>query len=292
MHLPSNCTKDYILFLNSSLMNHQPFSVLLSVYQKEDPSFFSQALDSIFHQSAMPDEVVVVKDGPLTPALDDVLATFCRRYDILKVISQETNLGLGLSLANGVVHCSHELIARMDTDDISREDRFEKQLYEFQQDPELDICGSHELEFEDSPEHIVAKREVPLTDQACKKYQRRRDAFNHVTVMFKKSAVLRAGNYQHCPLMEDSLLWVNMFMTGAKAKNIDDYLVYVRIGQGMYERRGGRLYFKKYKQARKTIYETGFVSWWDYAYTLIVQFIVAFIPNRLRGWLFKNILHR
>ena len=179
----------------------------------------------------------------------------------------------------------------MDTDDIARADRFEVQLRAFEQNPSLDICGSHVKEFEGDVDHIVTKRTVPLTDADCKRYQRRRDAFNHMTVMYKKSAVLAAGSYQHCPLMEDTLLWVNMFKNGATAMNIDDYLVYARIGEGMYERRGGWAYFKKYKQARKKIYDTGYISWWDYAYTLIAQLGVALLPNRVRGWVFKSVLH-
>ena len=112
------------------------------------------------------------------------------------------------------------------------------------------------------------------------------------SVMYKKSAVLAAGSYQHCPLMEDTLLWVNMFKNGAVAMNIDDFLVNARIGKGMYERRGGWAYYKKYKQARKRIYETGYISWWDYEYTLLVQLVVALMPNKLRGFVFKKILHR
>ncbi len=110
--------------------------------------------------------------------------------------------------------------------------------------------------------------------------------------MFKKATVLKAGNYPSCPSMEDSLLWVNMFKNGATAMNIDDYLVYVRIGKEMYERRGGWAYYKKYKQARKRVYETGYISWWDYEYTLLVQLAVALMPNKLRGFVFKRLLHR
>lgn len=267
------------------------FSVLLSVYIKENPDFFRQALDSVFYQTRTPDEVVIVKDGPLTKELDDVITEYCEKYNTIVVVPQAENRGLGLSLANGVLHCSNDLIARMDSDDISRSDRFEKQLAEFLKDPKLDICGSHEIEFEDSPDHIVARRRVPLTNNECRKYQKRRDAFNHVTVMFKKSTVLRAGNYKHCPLMEDSLLWVNMFKNGARGMNIDDYLVNVRIGKGMYERRGGLSYFKKYKQGRKMIYDTGYISWWDYMYTLFIQAVVAILPNSTRGWVFKRLLH-
>lgn len=273
-------------------MSSTPFSVLMSVYRKESPEFLRQALDSVFDQTAVPAEVVLVEDGPLTDELYALLDDYGRNHPELKRVPLPENRGLGLALQEGILHCSNELVARMDTDDISVATRFERQLAEFEKNPSIDICGSHIKEFEETPDHIVAERRVPLTHNDCKRYQRRRDAFNHVSVMFRKTAVLKAGNYQHCPLMEDTLLWANMFKTGATAMNIDDYLVLVRIGNDMYERRGGMAYFKKYRKARRVIYQTGFISWWDYAYTILIQFIVAIMPNSLRGFIFKKILHK
>lgn len=265
----------------------------MSVYFKESPEFLRLAIDSVVNQTIKPDQVVIVKDGPLVPELDGVIDEFDELYPgLFKIVPLETNRGLGLALREGVLMCDNELIARMDSDDISRNDRFELQLKEFMKDPALDICGSHVLEFEGSIENIVAKRIVPLEDEAIKKYQKRRDGLNHVSVMFKKSAVLKAGNYQSCLLMEDTLLWVNMFLSGAKAINIDDYLVFVRIGKDMFERRGGLSYYKKYKNGRKQVYKTGYISWWDYRYTLLVQLAVALMPNKLRGWVFKKLLHK
>lgn len=110
--------------------------------------------------------------------------------------------------------------------------------------------------------------------------------------MFKKSAVLKAGNYQSCLLMEDTLLWANMIMTGAKCKNRNEVLVYVRIGKDMYERRGGFSYFKKYKAGRKRLKDIGFIGRFNYFSSVAVQFFVAMIPNKLRGWIFKKILHK
>ena len=273
-------------------MSSTPFSVLMSVYRKENPEFLRQALDSVFDQTAVPAEVVLVEDGPLTDELYALLDDYGNSHPELKRVPLSENRGLGLALQEGINHCSNELVARMDTDDISVPTRFERQLAEFEKNPGIDICGSHIKEFEETPDHIVAERRVPLTHDDCKRYQRRRDAFNHVSVMFRKTAVLKAGNYQHCPLMEDTLLWANMFKTGATAMNIDDYLVLVRIGNDMYERRGGMAYFKKYRKARRVIYQTGFISWWDYAYTIVIQFVVAIMPNSLRGFVFKKLLHK
>ena len=269
------------------------FSVLMSLYDKEDPAWLRQALESVLNQTAPPEQVVIVKDGPLTEALEAVLEEFVSRDPgLYTLVPLAQNVGLGLALAEGMHHCRNELVARMDTDDICREDRFALQLAEFEKDPALDVCGSHIAEFEGSIENIVARRTVPLTDEAIKAYQKRRDGVNHVAVMFKKSKVLEAGNYQSCLLMEDTYLWVRMMLCGAVFRNIDDDLVFVRVGSDMFARRGGLSYFKKYRQGRKKVYETGYIGRWDYWYTLAVQLAVALMPNGLRGWVFKKLLHR
>lgn len=267
------------------------FSVLMSLYIKENPKNLKECLDSILEQTVTPNEIVIVKDGPLTDELETVLTKYIAKTpNLYTIVSFRENRGLGPALADGILHCKNELVARMDTDDICRKDRFELQLNEFKKNPSIDICGSHILEFENNIQNIVAKRKVPITDEEIKKYQKQRDGFNHQTVMYKKSSVLKSGNYQSCLLMEDTYLWVNMFLAGCKAVNIDDYLVYVRVGSDMYKRRGGWTYFNKYKQGRKKVQSTGYISLYDYYYTLVVQFIVANVPNRLRTFIFKKIL--
>ena len=267
------------------------FSVLMSLYIKEKPEYARACFESLLCQTAPASEWVIVEDGPLTDELYALLDEYETGYPgLIKRVPLETNRGLGLALREGVLHCTYDLIARMDTDDIAREDRFEKQLAEFEGNPDLDVCGSHIKEFAVTPDDITALRKVPLTDADIKKYQKRRDGFNHQTVMFKKEAVLRAGNYQHALLMEDTLLWVNMILSGATFMNIDDFLVFVRTGRDMFERRGGLSYYKKYKTGRKQVYKTGYISWWDYEITLIIQFIVAMVPNFIRKFIFEKML--
>ena len=268
------------------------FSVLMSLYIKEKPHYVEECFQSLLRQTVKADEWVVVEDGPLTPELYAVLDKYEKEYPgLIKRLPFAENRGLGMALQSGVPECTYDLIARMDTDDICREDRFEKQLADFEKDPDLDIIGSNIDEFEDTPDTIVAKRTVPLTDAEIKKYQKKRDGFNHMTVMYKKKAVLDAGNYQSCPLMEDTYLWVRMMKNGVKCKNIGEPLVYARIGKDMFNRRGGWAYFKKYKAAFKKVYETGYISWFDYASVITIQFCVALVPQKLRGWIFKKMLH-
>lgn len=271
-------------------MNNK-YSVLMSVYYKENVKFLKESINSMLTQTIMPSEIVIVKDGPLTNELEREIKKYILNYPgLFVVVELKENVGLGLALAEGIKQCHNELVARMDSDDISIKERCELQLKEFDKDSSLDVCGGIIKEFSEDINNITSIRKVPLKDQEIKKYQKRRDGVNHVTVMFKKSKVLEAGNYQHALLMEDSMLWVNMILHNAKFMNIDKTLVYVRTGENMFKRRGGIKYYKKYKAGRKMILQTGYISKWDYIYTLIVQFVISLLPNSLREFIYETFL--
>lgn len=278
---------------NSDLVEYPKFSVLMSLYYKEKPEYLKECLESLINQTVKADEWLIVNDGPLTEELELVLKEYEEKYpNLIHYVVFEKNQGLGLALKAGVSACNNELIARMDTDDICVPTRFEIQVKEFMNDSILDICGSHIKEFDTDPQHMNSERKVPLTNEDIIKYQKRRSAFNHMTVMFKKSAVIRSGNYEHAPLMEDDMLWTRMILAGCKGKNIDDYLVFARTGLDMISRRGGWSYFQKYKLSRKKVYQLGLASYWDYVYTLIIQLVVALIPIKIRKILFERLLRK
>lgn len=272
-------------------MKYPKFSVLMSLYIKEKANYLQQCMESLFRQTILPNEIVIVYDGPVTHEVNEVVEIYRRNYpDIIHVVKNKENKGLGPALADGVLACKYDLIARMDTDDIAREDRFEKQLYFFVNNPGLDICGSHIIEFEGKINNELSRRMVPLTHKDIAIYQKERSAFNHVTVMFRKKAVIDAGNYEDCPLMEDDMLWIRMLQSGATCCNVDDFLVYVRTGKAMIMRRGGWDYYKKYKEGRRRIYKTGYISYVTYMKTLAVQFIVANLPAKIRLFIFTHLL--
>lgn len=274
-------------------MEYPNFSVLMSLYIKEKAEYFDECMRSILNQTVLPSEIVIVYDGPISNDLSKMVEKYKKNNPgLIKTIENKKNKGLGLALADGVPACKYELIARMDTDDIAREDRFEKQLECFMNDSKLDVCGSHIIEFEGTIDNVLSKRRVPLTHEAIADYQKQRSAFNHMTVMYKKSTVLRAGNYEDCPLMEDDMLWVRMLISGAKGMNIDDYLVYARTGYAMIERRGGWAYFKKYLNGRRKIYETKYITRYDYLKTVYIQFFVALLPRKIRRIIFINLLRK
>ena len=271
----------------------EEFSVLMSIYIKEKSEYLRQCLESILCNTVVPNEIVIVKDGPITEELETTLAEYIsQNEEIYKIIPLETNRGLGLALAEGIQHCSNEIVARMDTDDIAMPNRFELQLRAFEEDPDLDICGGQIIEFEEDPDKPIAERRVPLTHEEIVEYQKRRSAFNHMTVMYKKSKVLAAGNYKDCPLMEDDMLWVDMILAGAKCANIDEYLCNVRTNRDMIARRGGLKYYKKYKAARKRILDTGFITKKEFKKTNRIQWLVCIMPKCLRKFVFFKLLHK
>ena len=273
-------------------MDKVKFSVLLSIYYKEKPEYFRECMESIYSQTVLPDEIVLVEDGRLTDELYEAISEYeCRASEINFVtVKLEKNSGLGLALAEGIKHCSNELVARMDTDDICVPDRFERQLNAFSENQNLDVVGGFIAEFDIDKEHIVAERKVPLCHNDIVRYQRKRDGLNHVSVMFKRKSVLAAGNYKNCLLMEDSLLWANMIKNHCNMANIDEVLVYVRTGDDMLKRRGGFDYFLKYRAGRRKILQTGTISMSDYFITVMAQLVVCMIPLRLRSFVFKKIL--
>lgn len=281
------------MFKNVSINKRVPVSVLMSLYHKEKASNLEECLQSLLNQTYQADEWVIVKDGPLSEEIENVLAKYNTLYpDLIKYVIFNTNMGLGLALQAGVLACKNELIARMDTDDICRNDRIEIQYKEFMSDPKLDIVGSHIFEFENEVSNIISERKVPLSNEQIIEYQKKRSAYNHMTVMYKKSAVINAGNYEHAPLMEDDMLWTRMILSGCNGKNIDDFLVFARTGIDMIERRGGWEYFKKYKASRKKVYQLGLASFWQYYETLVIQFFVSLSPKILRKIIFIKMLRK
>ena len=270
----------------------QKISVLMSVYVKENPTFLRDAIKSVQNQTLKPSELVLVEDGPLTPELYQVLDEVEAQSDIpVKRCPLEQNQGLGLALRSGVLQCQYDIIARMDTDDLAVPDRFEKQL-QLMEKENLDLLGGHIAEFIDNPDEIVSYRRVPTQHADIVAYQRMRSAFNHMTVMFKKDMVLKAGNYEDGLYMEDDLLWLNMITAGAKTGNLDQILCKVRVGAGMFERRGGLPFLKLYRQARQRMLQRGQISYMEYAKSVAIQAIVALCPGFVRQFIFVKLLRK
>lgn len=266
------------------------FSVLMSVYYKENPKYLKDAIESVLNQTVKADEIVIIKDGKLTVELDMILEEYTNKYKgLFKIIEFKSNRGLGVALREGVLSCSNEIIARMDTDDIARKDRFEKQL-KILNDKNLDIVGSNIAEFDGEITNIISNRTVPENSKDIKLFSKKRNPFNHMTVMYRKDAVLKAGNYEEFLWFEDYNLWVRMFMAGAKAYNIQENLVNARTGREMFARRGGFKYIKQEVNMQNFMLRKKYISYKEYIVNLFERMMVRVMPNKLRGIIYLKLL--
>lgn len=266
------------------------FSVLMSVYKNEKPEYLQQSLESILQQTILPAEIVVVKDGSLTDELDKVLDAFAKRSNLFRFLSFEQNRGLGLALRDGVEACSYEWIARMDTDDICKLERFARQVEYIERHPEIALLGTWIKEFSIDSAHPDSVTKLPCEHEAIVAYAKKRNPFRHMTVMFKKSAVLDSGNYRDFLWFEDYDLWVRMLKKGYTAANLPEFLVDVRDGEDMFARRGGWRYLKQDLRFQKWLYEGGFISLSCFIKNAIIRSCVRMIPNNVRVWIYRNIL--
>ncbi|ASM37281.1 MAG: glycosyltransferase [Campylobacter sputorum] len=263
------------------------FSVLLSIYYRENPKHFNRAMQSIWDtQILKPNEIVLVEDGELTKELYDEINIWQYKLgDILKIVKLKKNMGLGDALAIGLQECKNELIARMDTDDIALPNRFQRQIEIFKKDTLIDICSSWVGEFEDDENSIYAYRKLPEFHADIVKFAKTRSPLNHVAVMFKKSSVLEAGNYKKMLLIEDYYLWVRMILNGSKFYNIQEVLVNVRAGQAQLYRRQGLKYAINELRVQHMFYKIGFLSIFEFIINSVLKFSVRIMPN----FIIKNI---
>lgn len=265
------------------------FSVSISVYEKDNPQYFSIALESVFEQTVKPTEVVLVVDGPISDATSQVIETMEERYKNLKVFHLEKNMGHGISRRTGLENCAYELVAIMDSDDICVPDRFEKELKCFENDKDLSVVGGYVCEFADDVKNIIGIRKVALEDHEIKQYLKTRCPFNQMSVMFKKSHVSNVGGFMDWHCEEDYFLWIRMLLAGCKFKNLPENLVFVRMNQDSYMRRGGLRYFKSEAALQVYMYKNKVISLARLIINISIRLIVqVLMPNVLRKWVFEK----
>lgn len=277
-------------------MKNMQFSVLISVYSKERADYLALSLKSITSdQTLMPYEIILVKDGPLTPELDSVCEKYVNLYpDILKIVALPENVGLGNALNEGLKHCSNDLVARMDSDDISKPNRFARQIEVFGNNPDLDIVSAwiEEFEFEFDSANAVSVKKLPEDHFSIFKYAKKRCPINHPVVMFKKSEVILAGGYLDMHLYEDYYLWVRMLMGGSKFYNIQESLLSFRFSTETIKRRGGIKYANTEIKFFRELRRVGLINYTEYLKAIFIRVVARVIPNSFRVLLYQKILRR
>lgn len=265
------------------------FSVLLSIYKREMPNYLEECLQSICQiQSLKPAEIVLVKDGELTPELEQVLQHWQDKLgNILKLVPLSKNVGLGKALNEGLKHCSYEWVFRMDTDDICSPDRFEKQVQYIKQNPDVVLVGTQIEEFDEKMEHSIGLRKVPTSTADIYRTALSRNPFNHMTVVYKKRVIEDVGGYQHHLYMEDYNLWLRVIAKGYKVANLESILVNVRSGLSMYARRKGLNYVVSEYQLAKLKNNLGMQSILLAYFYFLVRTLPRFFPSFLLGKVYQ-----
>lgn len=270
----------------------EPFTLLMPVYRGDDGAHFAKAFtSSVTAQTRRPDEVVLVQDGPVGDELDAAIGAAIEASPVPVVHHRiPENVGLARALTEGLERGSHDIVARMDADDISLPERFAKQLPLVEAG--LELVGTGMLEFLDDVGSIVGRR-VPRTDPGeIARYARFHDPFSHPTVVYRRSAVDRAGGYQPLGLMEDYWLFARMIASGASVGNLAEPLVMYRVGAGSYARRGGRAQWESEMQLQRAMRRIRFISRRQFARNVAVRGAYRFVPEPIRRVAYRRFIAR
>jgi glycosyltransferase involved in cell wall biosynthesis len=265
---------------------HEPFTLLVSVYEGDRPEYLRRALRSaVDEQTVRPDQVVIVRDGPVRDELARCLDELCRRSPVpVTYVPLPDNLGLGPALDEGLAVSWFDVVARMDADDVAMPHRFEVELPLI---ADADIVGGGLLEFVTDTDDIVGQR-VPPTDPAqIQRYARMHDPFNHPTVIYRRRAVLAAGGYGALRLMEDYALFARMLAGGARAVNVAEPLVYYRVGAEAFKRRGGTGLLRSELRLQNQFRRERFTTTGEYLRNVLVRGGYRLVP-----WWFRRAVYR
>jgi glycosyltransferase involved in cell wall biosynthesis len=264
-------------------------SVLMSVYNRESPEFLRESLDSLVAQTLQADEIVIVEDGPLGLGLADVIRNARTALPIVS-LPLPAHAGLGLALRDGLNVCRGELVARMDADDICAPERFARQIDFLERNPRVDVAGSAIAEFNEDRHAVKSVRRLPAGSQELLRFAQYRNPLNHMTVMFRRRAVLDAGSYQPCAGFEDYHLWVRMLRRGCELHNLADVLVFVRCGNGMQQRRGGFSYFLQEVEFQRFLHSSGLLALSACARNILLRAPIRMAPAFVRSFCYEHFL--
>lgn len=260
-------------------MTNQRYSFLMCTHSSEKSEHLSEAMESMINQSVRPDEIVIVLDGPISEELESVIKEYQElNPELLVIIKLPRNLGLGLALNEGLKICRNDLVARMDSDDISLLHRCEEQLSEFEKDDELVIVGSYIDEFIDTPSNVISSRVVPSSHKAIVKFSKRRNPFNHPTVMFKRSKVLKLGGYKNFRRNQDLDLFIRMLSQGMKAYNVPKSLLLFRANRDNAKRRKSWIKCSSYIHIIYNSWKTKHSRFSDVLIIFLSQLIIFIMP--------------
>lgn len=271
------------------------YSVLMSVYKNDSPDYLRLALESIYEkQTRKPDEIVVVFDGPIPDELHLVLNDFRKgKENVVFYYPQEINRGLGAALRIGSEKCTGDYILRMDSDDISDPERFAKQIMYVETHPEIDVLGTDIAEFQESELEAKKRTRVcPAEHDDIVKMGKKRNPMNHVTACIKCEALEKCGGYETLLLLEDYYLWLKMIVAGCKLANLNETLVYVRVGNGFNSKRGSKTRIVGWKTLQDYMLTHNLINKKEARANMIYIKMFVYMPGWVKALVYKYLLRR
>lgn len=266
------------------------YSVLTTLYKNDNPVFLKQSIDSMLVQTKATNDYVIVEDGSITKDLERVLEEYRAKYNFFHIVKLEENGGLGVALRAGLQECKNELVARLDADDLSAPERCELQLKEFEKNPELAIVGSDMYEFDEDPKKIKDIKRMPATSDQIYQYGKRRNPFNHSSVMYKKSVIESVGSYSTMRRSQDIELWSRVIFAGYKCANINKPLIYFRTdGANRVRRKKKWSNVKSDLKIFKSNYQMGYAGLFDYLYVCVYQIVFYLMPEKMANYLYMKL---
>lgn len=264
------------------------FSVILPIYIKVDFYTFQKSFNSIINQTLKPDEILIIFDGPIKKKIDIFLKIQKKKYSFIRIINFKKNYGLGHVLNYAVKKCNYEYIARCDADDISKKNRFKKQIKFLIRYPKVDVLGTNIIELFNNK--FYSKKKMPCNHDNIIKQLNFRNPINHSSVIFKKKKLVQSGNYKEMFYFEDYYMWFRMVKKGCYFKNMSEYLVYMNVDENFYNRRTGLKYFKYYLVFLKRLYKEKNINILIFFLCLLIRSPIILINKNFLKYIYQKVL--
>ena len=272
-------------------MENTAYSVLMSIYHKDNPKWLKEAIDSMLSQTIPPAEFIIVKDGFIGDNINTVILTYEQLHPkMFKIIQLPKNVGAGAAKHEGTKHCTCEFIAIMDADDISVNNRIEKSLSKFNELPELDVVGGLVDEFTDTTGNIIAHVLLPESHNEIVSFAKKRCPVRHTTMLYRKNAILQVGGYSGVRFGEEYDIVVRLILAGCKLYNIQEVLCYMRVNKDFYNRRGGIRHLRDVYIMKSNFVKSGFFSIKDFLLSILPHALVILMPGFIREFIYKKFL--
>lgn len=224
---------------------------IMSVYHSDDFEHFVLSMESMLNQT-VPCDIYLYRDGPIGYKLQNKLDYYARNARC-KVFTSQKNEGLACALnflIERALEGKYDLIARMDSDDISHPERIARQVKYMEMNGEVDVLGTSCKEF--GSDFAFEIKSLPNEHKDIINFSISRCPFVHPTVMFRKRVFIDGYRYPlNVKFTEDMALWFELLRNGYIFSNLNEVLLDYRLSEETLERRRG---FDKVKSEVKLRY--------------------------------------